>query len=58
MENKINWKRTIAGVIVIFIVVWFGTAIIIGNIANLSIATIATTIAFASVLTYIVSKLL
>ena len=58
MENKINWKKTISGIITILIVVWFGTAIIIGNIANLSVATIATSVAFASVLTYIVSKLL
>jgi len=58
MENKINWKRTIAGIIIIFIVVWFGTAIVIGNIANLSVATIATSVAFASIMTYLISKIL
>ena len=58
MEKKLNWKRTIAGTIIIAVVVWFGTAIILGNILNLSVGIIATVVTFASVVTYFVSKLL
>ncbi len=58
MEKNLNWKRIVIGIILIAVVTWFGTAVIIGNIGNLSIATIATAIAFASVVTYIISKLL
>jgi hypothetical protein len=58
MEKNPNWKRVIAGIILITVVTFFGTAIIIPNIEHLSGATIASAIAFASVVTYIISKFL
>jgi len=58
MEKNLNWKRIISGIILIGVVTFFGTAIIIPSIEHLSGATIATAIAFASVVTYIISKLL
>jgi hypothetical protein len=58
MEKKHDWKKIIAGVIIIFVVIWIGTIFFIQSIANLSTGLLATVIAFASVITYLVSKLL
>jgi len=58
MDKTFNWKKTIGGAILIFVIVLFGTMILVGNIVNLSTGMLGIVIAFASVITYLISKLL
>ena len=58
MDKTFNWKKTIGGAFIIFFTVLFGTMIFVGNIVNLSTGMLGIVIAFASVVTYIISKLL
>ena len=58
MDKTFNWKKTIGGAILIFVIVLFVTMILIGNIVNLSTGLLGIVIAFASVITYLISKLL
>jgi hypothetical protein len=54
MSQKVRWKRTIGGAIIIFLVIWFGTMISIGSIMELSTGKLATVLAFTAIITYIV----
>ena len=58
MKQKINWKGTIGGIILIGLIVWFGTVFFIGNIIELSTANLATALAFTAIVTYLVSRFL
>lgn len=58
MNKTFNWKKTIGGVILIFVIVLLGTLLLVGNIMNLSTGMLGIVVAFASVITYLISKLL